>query len=187
MSAFAASPKETLEKCAAKIRAAKSLAVTYTIQADGKTSQGAMLMSGDKFTLSTPEVMSWFDGKTQWTYSSQIGEVNITEPTRQEVQQVNPFSLIGTVSRDYKVSSLKAPAGHTALQLTPTRKGTDLRSADLTVSNSTLYPTRIVLTLANGQRVTLTVKSIKAGNALPASNFRYNPKAHPELPVVDLR
>lgn len=184
---MAASPQDILNKSAAKIRSSQSLTVGYTLTADGRKTDGAIIVSGNKFHLATPELMSWYDGKTQWTYSSQIGEVNITEPTSQEIQQVNPFSLVGNLSKEFKISSLKAPAGSKAVLLTPIKKRTDLRSAEVTVSDATLYPTRIILNLANGQRVTVNVTKVKAGGALPITEFRFNPKKHPELSVVDLR
>ena len=51
----------------------------------------SFVIQGDMFTISSPGLRSWYDGKTQWTYSSQIGEVNIITPTPEEVSQINPW------------------------------------------------------------------------------------------------
>ena len=73
-----------LDKAAAQARSAKSLKATYTITADGHSQSGTLTIAGDRFIISSPQVSSWYDGKTQWTYSTQTGEVNITEPTPEE-------------------------------------------------------------------------------------------------------
>ncbi len=66
-----------LQRCAAKIKSAPSLSVTYTVSADGNTAEGLLVLQGEMFTISTPGMVSWYDGKSQWTYSDQIGEVNV--------------------------------------------------------------------------------------------------------------
>ena len=37
-------------------------------------------MKGDKFTLVTPDALTWFNGTTQWTYVERNEEVNVTNP-----------------------------------------------------------------------------------------------------------
>ena len=37
-------------------------------------------MKGDKFTLVTPDALTWFNGTTQWTYVERNDEVNVTNP-----------------------------------------------------------------------------------------------------------
>ena len=57
----------------------------------------------------------------------------------------------------------------------------------LTLSASTLYPTSIELTLSNRRVVTINIKSVSTGNALPISDFRFDSKKYQGIPVVDLR
>lgn len=92
---------DILDRCAAKIKSAPSLYVTYTVSADGHSADGQLVIQGDMFTISSPGLRSWYDGKTQWTYSSQIGEVNIITPTPEEVSQINPLAIIKTFSTAY--------------------------------------------------------------------------------------
>lgn len=185
---FAAdTPLQILRRSADKLRSAKSLHVTYTATADGHTYEGTLVTQGDMFTISSPQMKSWYDGKTQWTYSSQIGEVNVITPTTDEVRQINPLAIISSLTNDYTVTSLKSPAGSSGVLLTAKNRKADIRSADITVDSKSLYPTRIMLTMSNNQTVNIDIKDIKPGGELPADNFRFNKSRYPGVQVVDLR
>ena len=177
-----------LQRCAAKIKSAPSLSVTYTVSADGNTAEGLLVLQGEMFTISTPGMVSWYDGKSQWTYSDQIGEVNVISPTAEEVQQINPFAIVKSFSSSYSSEQVKSSsAGMTTLRLTANNRKSDISSADVTINDKTLYPTRIVLTMSNRQKVTINIKNVKAGGKLPVSNFRFDVKRYPNVQVIDLR
>ncbi len=177
-----------LQRCAAKIKSAPSLSVTYTVSADGNTAEGLLVLQGEMFTISTSGMVSWYDGKSQWTYSDQIGEVNVISPTAEEVQQINPFAIVKSFSSSYSSEQVKSSsAGVTTLRLTANNRKSDISSADVTINDKTLYPTRIVLTMSNRQKVTINIKNVKAGGKLPVSNFRFDVKRYPNVQVIDLR
>ena len=177
-----------LQRCAAKIKSAPSLSVTYTVSADGNTAEGLLVLQGEMFTISTPGMVSWYDGKSQWTYSDQIGEVNVISPTAEEVQQINPFAIVKSFSSSYSSEQVKSSsAGVTTLRLTANNRKSDISSADVTINDKTLYPTRIVLTMSNRQKVTINIQNVKAGGKLPVSNFRFDAKRYPNVQVIDLR
>lgn len=177
-----------LQRCAARIKSAPSLSVTYTVSADGNTAEGLLVLQGEMFTISTPGMVSWYDGKSQWTYSDQIGEVNVISPTAEEVQQINPFAIVKSFSSSYSSEQVKSSsAGMTTLRLTANNRKSDISSADVTINDKTLYPTRIVLTMSNRQKVTINIKNVKAGGKLPVSNFRFDAKRYPNVQVIDLR
>lgn len=178
---------QILDKAAANARSAKSLKAAYTIIADGHKQSGTLTIAGDRFIISSPQISSWYDGKTQWTYSTQTGEVNITEPTPEELQQVNPFAIISSFRKLYKASLLKSAAGEHRISLTALNPKTDIKSVVLTLNSSSLYPTDIELTMSNKRKVDIKVNSVSAGLAIPVADFRFDPKKHPGIPVVDLR
>lgn len=191
MTGLAANAAETaasiLTSSANKVRAAKSLAVSYTITADGNTQKGIMTIAGDKFSISSPQMVSWYDGKTQWTYSSHTGEVNITTPTADELQQINPFAIIKTFSNNYSSQLLPSQAGYKKVKLTAVSAKSDIRSVTLTINAKTLYPTQIDMTMGNKQNVAIKILAVEEGPILPMSEFRFDPKKYPGVQIVDLR
>lgn len=183
----AENPAQTLRRSAGKLKSAKSLHVTYTAVADGYTHEGTLVIQGDMFIISSPQMKSWYDGKTQWTYASQIGEVNIITPTSEEVRQINPLAIISSFTNNYTATALKSAPGTSSVLLTARNPKADIRSADITVDDKSLYPTRLLLTMSNNQTVTIDIKDIRAGDLLPADNFRFNKSRYPDVQVVDLR
>lgn len=178
---------QILDKAATKIRSAKTLKADYLITADGHRQNGSITIAGDRFIISSPQISSWYDGKTQWTYSTQTGEVNITEPTPEELQQVNPFAIVSSFKKLYKATLLKSPASEKKIQLTAINAKNDITKITLTLNASTLYPSAIELTMSNRRVVKVQVNNVSAGLPLPLSEFQFNPKKYPGVPMVDLR
>ena len=65
--------------------------------------------------------------------------------------------------------------------------GNDISNVLLTVSDKTLNPAEIVLTLSSNQVIIIRIDSVKAGVKMPASSFRFDKSKFPGVEVVDLR
>ena len=82
---------------------------------------GIFRMKGNKFSLITDDIHIFFDEKTHWTYMDAVGEVTITEPTGEELTDVNPIFLL----RQYQNNSTIrfAPGSNSAenhnIEMTP--------------------------------------------------------------------
>lgn len=187
VAANAASSANILSKAAEKLAAAKSVSADYTVTADGRSMNGNITVAGQKFMLDSREIKSWYDGKTQWTYSSEIGEVDITEPTAEELAQVNPFAIINAFRSNFNPRTVSETPGAVTIELLPKKSGGDIKKVLLTLELSTFFPSKIVITLASGSVLTITIKAISEGMKLPDSFFRFSPSALPGVEIVDLR
>ena len=83
---LAQSPSSMLDKCVAAINVGGGVTASYSITTPDGTSNGTIAMQGSKFRVISPEAKSWYDGKTQWSWSPLTSEVNITSPTTEELQ-----------------------------------------------------------------------------------------------------
>lgn len=183
----AMTPSQVVERAAAKLKSYPSARVAYTMTADGNTQQGMLTLSGSRFTLSTPGMATWYDGKTQWTYSEQIGEVNIVTPTADELQQINPFAIISSLASDYKTAVVNQDKSAVTISFTARKPDTDIRKAVITFSKQTFLPTHIRGSLEGGHLLDITVNSVAPGPQLPDTFFRFDSKKYPGVQVVDLR
>ncbi|MDE6115431.1 MAG: hypothetical protein K2G49_10275 [Muribaculum sp.] len=184
----AKSASQVMDSAAKKIQSIKSLSATYDMVADGEHMSGTLVMSGDKFHLSSDQIMAWYDGKTQWSYSADTNEVNVIEPTPEELVAINPFVIISSFKKAYTPSLLHSAAGTYKIHLVPkTKKGSPITDAVLTLSAKSYLPSNISLTLDTGSKLDIRIKSIKSGTNYPHSTFVFNKKQLPGAVIVDLR
>ena len=73
----------------------ESISETNGIRIDfGGTENGFLLLKGEKFYLNNGSIQSWYDGQTQWSYVADTEEVNISHPTPEELQGINPYFIL---------------------------------------------------------------------------------------------
>ena len=184
----AKSASQVMDAAAKKIQTMKSLSATYEMNADGEQMSGTLVMNGDKFHLSSEQIMAWYDGKTQWSYSADTNEVNIIEPTPEELVAINPFVIISSFKKAYTPTLLKSAAGTYKVKLVPmTKSASQIKEVTLTLNAKSYLPSYISLTLESSNKLDIKVKSIKGGTNYPHSTFVFNKKQLPKAEIVDLR
>lgn len=178
---------EILSNASEKYQKDECISSQFTLSRVGNSSEGEIKIYGDKFFLSTTQLSIWYDGRTQWTYSTETNEVNITEPTVEELQQVNPFAIINSFRNQYNATLLKSANSIYRIQLTPLKSGnTSISKAVITLNASTLYPTEIALTIDNNI-ITIKTKNIKAIKSVSHQTFVFDNKKYPNAEIIDLR
>lgn len=187
LSANANDTNSILANASNKLVNNKSISATFSLINNGKPEQGAITIAGDKFTITTDELSTWFDGKTQWTYSPSINEVNISEPTPDELQLINPFAIIKNFKTEFNAKLLSNTNGVCKILLTPKNKNASIKNIELSLNSSSFFPTLVVINATNNIKTTIKVKSIKTGDTLPASTFTFYAKNYPNIEIIDLR
>lgn len=177
----------------------KSGAITasFTLDAkDPKTKRtssydGTVFMKGNKFKIDIPDATTWFDGTTQWVYIKDTEEVNITNPTGQELQAISPSVLFGIYKKGfnlaYKGQNIINGKNVSTVELTPQKKGGDFTKIIVDINQADNMFARISLTDKSGIQNILTIKSYKQQPTLNDSTFQFNKKEYPGAEVVDLR
>ena len=146
--------KAVLEKTAEAFKKAGGVRVDFTLKAvnDGHLEgreNGIIQLKGEKFMLKTSETTTWFDGKTQWSYMVRNDEVNVSNPTQEELQQINPYTFLYMYQKgfSYKLGTVKVYQGKAVWEviLTANDKKQELESITLYVTKSTYEPVYIQL------------------------------------------
>ena len=186
--ADAAEPaKTTVTKCSAALKAAPSLTATFLLDSDNGQIPGSLTMSGRCFKLITDRLSIWYDGKTQWTYVPENEEVNITEPTADELLETNPVEIINASMSKYSARVVRTEGSVRTIELKPLKPGSSIVSAELSIDTARNLPTRVVAVFTNGSRLIANIANVKIGKAIPRSAFVYDTKLHPLAETVDLR
>ena len=177
LSAAAGTGDAVFNKAIATYKAAKGIAVKYSMTGAVGNSSGEIIMQGNKFCITASNMICWYNGKTQWSYSTMSNEVSIMEPTASELQVVNPFSVISNFQTAYIV------------QLRPKNARTSQFSqVVVTIAKKTNLPSKIVATMRDKSKISITLSGYRTGGNFPASTFVYNKKYVPAgTQVVDLR
>ena len=170
----------------AKLSTAKNVEVLFTLRSDGETEQGSAIVSGARFFFTTPRMNVWYDGRTQWTMLRSTGEVNISEPTPEELTASNPFTVLNNYASMYNIRRLPDEAGLRRVELTPKAANTGIASVAISTA-STGRVSSVTVVFSDRRSVCLTVDSIKAIGAQPASVFVYDEKKFPATEIKDLR
>ena len=154
----------------------------------GGTVDGTIMLKGEKFVLECTGVKSWFDGKTLWSYIEDSEEVNISTPTPEELQSINPYAMLGIYKSGFNYSY----AGTQNVNGTVCKKvilipeeNQEIKEISIAVDNS-IHPVYIKISSNSGETQEFTVKEYKNVN-LADSCFKFNPKDYPGVEIIDLR
>lgn len=177
--------KSVLDKTAA-LYSKGAVKVGFTAKAAQGTSTGTLVAQGNKFTLQSNTATIWFDGKTQWSLYKNGDEVNLTEPTAKEIASINPMNFVNAYKSGYK-STLKTVGNTYEVHLTATSSSKSMREIYVVVDKASSKPKSIKFRTDAKNWTTITVSSFQSIAKKSDSYFRYNPKDHPGLQVVDLR
>lgn len=183
--------KDIMERTAEAFRNAGGIKAAFMVRSPQGTSNGAICLKGEKFLLETEGMTTWFDGKTQWTYVESNDEVNISEPTPEELQSINPYALLYMYKQGYKLKLGKLNNDQDKstykVVLTSTDRKQDLQCIILYVAKKTLRPLRVSMAQRNGDTVVIIINSYQTGQTYPDSLFVFDKKAYPAAEVIDLR
>ena len=158
-----------LDKAASAYEDSNGLTAYFTMQTRSdvqKVSEsfdGTVDIKGDKFVLKTPDMITWFDGTTQWSFVERNEEVK------------------------YKGEST-SPSGKAAhdIELVPKKKS-DIVRVELQIEKFSGLPASIAVFSKNGISSTIRISKMKTGVNQPDSYFVFNEKDYPDAEIIDLR
>ena len=179
--------REILDKTANALQQAGGIRATF-----GGTGNGTLLLKGNQFYLNSSGIQSWFDGKTQWSYVTKNDEVNVSNPTQEELQQINPYTFLYMYQKgfSYKLGATKMYRGKAVWEvvLTARDKKQELERITLFVTKDTYEPLYILLQQRGQQtRNEITVTSYQTGQNYMDRVFTFDKKQYPNAEVIDLR
>ena len=143
---------------------------------------GDLTIKGDKFRMTLGANETKFDGRTQWVFVSEYNEVSITEPTKEELREINPLAMIEYYVAKDKISQ----SDDGAINFYPTNpKESEYFRIELRL-NKTNLPSRLVIHQKNGDKITLVFDSL---NKTKVSDdcFVFDVVKYPNVEVNDLR
>lgn len=155
------------------------------------TQDGTIFIKGDKFKIDFPDGITWFDGKTQWSYIKGSEEVNVSNPSGEELAGISPSVLLNIYKKGYKLN-YKGEATENGkkvyiVELIPENKNVDFSRLVIKVNKTDYLFTSIILYGKDGMINTLKMKQIQKKVSLLDNLFVFNKKDYPNIEIIDLR
>ena len=184
VASYGQTAKEVLDKTAAAVSNKSGITASFTLKGGQMNDKGTINIKGKKFQITTPDVVIWFDGKTQWSYVKKNDEVNVSNPNESQLQALNPYNFIYMYKKGYN-STLAKKGSNYEVHLTATDKKKSVQEMYITIQPKTYIPSEIRIKHPRGWN-TIEVNNVKKAN-LSDGIFHFNSKDFPTAEVIDLR
>lgn len=185
LTGMAQTAREVLDKCATKVSAPEGVQAQFSMNsAQYGQASGTIAVKGRKFCASTDVTSMWFDGTTLWTYVKQNDEVNVTTPSEQQLQVLNPYNFINLYKDGFN-TTMTTTAQCYVVHLTAADPQRKVQELFINIDKSTYAPTEVKL-LQKQKWTTFTIGQLKT-TALSDATFRFNSADFPSAEVIDLR
>jgi hypothetical protein len=149
--------------------------------------EGTIRMKKSKFVLTVPEMTTWFDGTTQWTYMDRFDEVNIITPTDDDLRFLNPMILLQNYKKDFNVSCIGESTSVNAkmafdIVFTPKKKN-NIEKIEIQIEKSASLPAKLVVIMRN-QILSTVINEMKAEN-LSDEVFIFPKASYPNAEIIE--
>lgn len=189
--------KSILDKANVAYTNAGGIVASFTINTEdvkGKTvysQDGKAYLRGNKFKIDVPDGITWFDGKTQWVYAKGSDEVNVSNPTGDELAGVSPSVLLSLYKTGFKLNykGEKKENGKTVyvVEMIPLGKKAEFSKMVICIDKATYIFTSVNTVGKDGINNELKVTKLQTGVTLLDNTFVFNKKEYPQVEVIDLR
>lgn len=178
-----AKAKEVLDAVAANYAKSSGTEIVF-----GGTMDGTIALKGEKFMLDCGGIKSWFDGKTLWSYVEENAEVNVSNPTDEELQAINPYAMLGMYKHgfNYAYAGNKNRKGTACKELVMTpEKNHEVKKIVIDV-NGKMEPVYISIENRNGDVQEFVIRRYTT-KQLDDRMFRFDKAKYPDAEIIDLR
>lgn len=182
---------EILLRVEENFRQAGGQRIEFSMHSFYGQSAGVIELKGEKFVLHTEGAITWFDGRTQWSYWASTNEVTVSCPTGEELQTLNPYAWLTLHRNGYRAELVQAvqadgKVSRCTVQLTAASGDLHLQTIVLTIDKASYRPEQIVPQQGD-DRVSIQVNAYKGGFSWPDSHFTFDLKEYPDAEVIDMR
>ena len=152
---------------------------------------GKAYIKGNKFKIEVPDGITWFDGKTQWVFMNGGDEVNVSNPSGEELAAISPVALLNLYKSGFKLSKKeqKTQKGQViyVIEMIPVKRGSDILKIVLSVDRVSYRIASITLEGKDKVNNHLLVRSQARDTNMLDNVFVFDKKKYPDVEIIDLR
>lgn len=155
---------------------------------NSQTFQGKFILKGNQFYLEMSELKVWFNGKTQWSLVESNREVNITEPTQEELAQTNPVAVIGAFRKVSKLTMSKTPPKNLKVVImTPIDKKQEFQQIQVRFNKTNGNLQSVYIKFKEGNSQEIIINKYEKNTVVNANTFVFDKNKFKGITLNDLR
>lgn len=163
-------------------------ATTFNGNKESGTIIGKLQCKGQQFKVSTNTFTTWFNGKDQWTLLSGSDEVNLTTPTKDDLQKINPYNFINIYQKGYRISKRDvAYCKKKCIELTLHSTTNNNYERILLIIDQAYNLVNVRTKDRQGNWLRFRINSIQLGKKISNHIFSFNKNEYPNIEIIDLR
>ena len=165
--------------------------IKQLLQRTTESFDAKMVLKGDQFYLVTPDMEAWYNGTTQWILIYMNDEVNISNPTKEEAEQINPVQILNSYKKGYTCTykgernDVKGRPSH-VVELIP-EKPDNIEYITLLINKSNYFPNSILIHQKGSIETVIHINTIRKEANSPDAMFIFDKKKYPDVEIIDLR
>lgn len=163
------------------------LIVDDVVEDTHNESEGEIVIKNNKYKLTLPENIVWFDGKAIYTLVPDVDEVSITEPDPDDITFFSSPSLLFTMYKDgYKVRLMEQSDNAAVIDLYPDNLGADFTRIRLSIDKaykliSAGYKRK------DGITMTIQVTDYNLKKSYRDNFFSFDSQKYSNVDIIDMR
>lgn len=190
--------KKVLDKLSEKTKSHRVIStdfkVTFKSVKDNieNSSEGTLVIKGDKYRLNFMNTEAFYDGKTLWNYLPEVNEVNITEPEPDDEDIFNnPRRLFTIYEDDYKYQLIgtlsENGSEYAVVDLYPIDIDQDYSRIRLQINTDDYHLSSATVFGKDGSNYTIVINNYKTNGKFEDSYFIFDKNKYPDVEIVDMR
>ncbi|MBP5319263.1 MAG: outer-membrane lipoprotein carrier protein LolA [Paludibacteraceae bacterium] len=156
-----------------------------------QSAAGLLKTQGRKFMLQSDMATLIFDGKDLYSYNKQSNEVTISQPEDEELDEVDPTSIMNQYKTGYKIDK---PENQTignrpvsVIKLYPEDRSQEFFKVEIYIYTDNYQPYKIITYSKNGVQNTITIEKSTLNQKFAADTFVFDAKKYPNVQIIDIR
>ena len=190
--------KTILDQVSAINKEYSSIKAEFTFNMDNaeedvhESSDGNIILKGNKYRLHLMDVYTHFDGKTIYQHLVDAEEVNIQEPDEEDEEAgLNPTQIFTLYETGFKFSYIEEQTTSAGtfhvIDLFPLDEERPFSRIRLHIDTKSLEMKSLVSIGKDGNNITIKIKTFEPNIDFKDSDFVFDQAANPDVEVVDMR
>jgi len=183
-----------LDKFSGNAQKAPSVSIKFDLVtknlADNTTDtlNGSVILNKDKYKLTLPDNIIWFNGETSWSYLPAEQEVTITKANKKDnTFQTRPSMIFTMYKKDYKSRLIEEKADSYIIDLYPEDLKSDMIRVRLTLGKTLLNLISLEYKRKDGVISTLHVSEYNLTLKPAVDTFVFQADKYKGAEIIDMR